>query len=104
MSDGLYTLYFETHIQSQANVAESGASLQTWHERCGHCSYKTIRKMSKGNAVNGKMVVTDIGNSESDNLFCEACIFGKHYRKPFNESDTRASKPAELIHLTSVAR
>lgn len=98
VSDRLYALHFETQIQSKANVAVTGASLQTWHERCGHCSYKTIREMAKGDAVNG-MVVNSVKSDESDNQFCEACIFGKHCRKPFEESDTRASKPAELIHF-----
>jgi len=54
--------------------------------------------MTKGEAVNG-MVVTDIRDSENEDQFCEACVFGKHSRKQFNESDTRTSKPAELIHF-----
>lgn len=45
------------------------------------------------------MIVTDIEDSKNDNQFCEACVFGKHCRKPFNENDARASKPAELIHF-----
>lgn len=96
--DRLYALHFETQVLPKANVAVIGASLQTWHERCGHCSYKTIREMIKCDAVNG-MVVTDVKGSESNDPFCEACVFGKHCRKAFDESDSRASKPAELIHF-----
>jgi len=98
VSDRLYALHFETQNQFKASIAEFGASLQTWHERCGHCSYKTIREMAKGEAVNG-MVVTDVRDNGNEDQFCEACVFGKHSRKPFSESDTRASKPAELIHF-----
>lgn len=98
ISDRLYALHFETQVQLQANIAESGSSLQTWHERCGHCSYKTIYEMAKGEAVNG-MVITDVKDNEDNEKFCEACVFGKHCRKPFYESNTRASVPGELIHF-----
>lgn len=37
--------------------------------------------------------------SGSDNTFREACIFGKQKRKQFNESDTRAKQPYDLIHF-----
>jgi len=54
--------------------------------------------MIKGDAVDGMIVIKN-RNNESDDQFCKACVLGKHCRKPFNESDIRASKPAELIHF-----
>lgn len=68
VSDRLYALHFETQVQSKANVAVTGASLQTYHKRCSHCSYKTLREMMKGDAVSG-MVVTNVRGNESDDQF-----------------------------------
>jgi len=36
--------------------------------------------------------------SGSDDCLCEVCICAKQCRLSFNESNTRATKPGELIH------
>lgn len=70
-----------------------------WHERFGYANYKVIRQLANGSAVDG-MHITNRSNAEKEtNRFCEVCIFGKHCRKTFNSSDTRADKPGTLIYF-----
>jgi hypothetical protein len=67
------------------------ASLELWHERLGHLSTKAISELSK--SVDGlRMHGTDSGG------VCGACQQGKGHRDPFPQSDSRASRPFELLH------
>jgi len=44
------------------------------------------------------MKLIKCSTSGSDDCLCEACIYAKQCRLPFNDSNTRATKPGELIH------
>jgi len=98
-SNGLYHMHFETVANASANVASAAATEQVWHERFGHANYKVIRKIANNLAVDG-VQMTDKSNTDKENdRFCEACIIGKHSRKPFNDSNTRAKEAGTLIHF-----
>lgn len=83
--------------EREANYADSETrSLSVWHERLGHVSYKKLEQMVTSKMIKVRNLCDVNGNKEK---FCEACIFGKQTRKQFNESDTRAVQPCELIHF-----
>lgn len=98
VSDGLYLMNFETIANASANVSSISANEQVWHERFGHANYKVIRQLANGSAVEG-MQIDKVNTNKEDNQFCEACIFGKHCRKMFNDSNTRADEPGTLVHF-----
>lgn len=73
----------------ESNYADSKAqSLEVWHERFGHVNYQTIKELAQRKNVTGFNYI-DASNNNT-NRFCEACIFGKQCKKPFNESSNRA--------------
>jgi len=44
--------------------------------------------------------MTDKSNTDKEtDHFCEACVFDKHSRKPFNDSNTRAKEAGTLLHF-----
>ena len=75
--NNLYRLL--THTKGEAHAASTkGASLQLWHQRLGHISVDTIKKMQSRNLVTGLSI-----SSTGELPLCEACIGGKQHRLPF---------------------
>ena len=100
ISDKLYEMDFDKPRQGSANVAQSAASLQVWHERFGHVNYRSVQQLAKGTAVDGMKVATaDKGDNDVSGQVCEACVFGKQCRKPFHTNTKRAEKPGDLVHF-----
>lgn len=99
ISDGLYSMNFETITNASANVSSASANEQVWHERYSHANYKIIRQLANSSAVDSIQVTDNSNINEKADYFCEACVFGKHCRKTFNNSDTRSNKPATFIHF-----
>jgi len=104
LPNNLYEMDF-VRVGGSANISTQEATLQVWHEHLGHVNYNTVRQLANGSAVEG-MKLTKCSTSGSDDCLCEACIYAKQCRLPFNESNTRATKPGELIHYmrTHVSR
>ncbi|KMQ82344.1 hypothetical protein RF55_23294 [Lasius niger] len=67
-------------------------SLKLLHERMGHASVNTLRKMTKNNAVTG------IELNDETSFFCEACQYGKQARRPFHSVIPKEVKPGEVTH------
>jgi hypothetical protein len=99
VAHGLYSMDFETIVNASANVASAAANEQVWHERCGHVNYKAIRQIANNSAVDDMQMIGKSNADEETDQFCEACIFGKHCRKSFNDSNTRADEPGTLKHF-----
>lgn len=55
--------------------------------------------MANNLAVDGMQISDKSNTDEDDDHFSEACVFGKHCKKPFNDSNTRAKKASEFIHF-----
>jgi len=73
--------------------------MNMWHERFCHAIYKVIRKLANNIAVDG-VQMTDKSNTDKEtDHFCEACVFGKHSRKPFNDSNIRTKEAGTLIQF-----
>jgi len=97
LPNNLYEMDF-VRVGSSANISAQEATLQIWHERLGHVNYNSVRQLANGSAVEGMKLIKCSTSGSDDNCLCEACIHAKQCRLPFNESNTRATKPGELIH------
>ena len=83
----------DTH-EDRALVAKQ-ASLQVWHERLGHVSHNTIKKMCKAEMADGLLIDKNVIFPE----LCEGCIMGKQHRLAFQtDRRNRARKIGGLIH------
>ncbi|KAK9679591.1 GAG-pre-integrase domain [Popillia japonica] len=90
-SNNLYRMLFTTVI-IEANVLPS-VSFRTLHERLGHVNQKCLRQMLKDDLVTG----VNVDNSED--FFCESCVFGKQHKQPFKNVDEHEKRKArELIY------
>lgn len=96
LPNNLYEMDF-IQVNNAANTSVQEATLQVWHERLGHVNYGSVRQLANSSAVEG-MKLAKCSTSGSNNCFCEACVYAKQCRQPFNESSTRSTKPDELIH------
>lgn len=67
--------------------------MQLWHRRWGDLGYNNLKKLSKGNLVNGLQITEGKSSICENNLFCESCVLGKITRQPFNKKGHRATKP-----------
>ena len=72
----------DTH-EDRALVAKQ-ASLQVWHERLGHVSHNTIKKMFKAEMADGLFIDKNVLFLE----LCEGCIMGKQHRLAFSRHES----------------
>uniref|UniRef100_A0ABD2WUZ7 Integrase catalytic domain-containing protein n=1 Tax=Trichogramma kaykai TaxID=54128 RepID=A0ABD2WUZ7_9HYME len=74
----------------QANLSNTEDVLQGRHERLGHQDKRHVRNVLSKHGVAIKF--------EDTRSFCDGCVMGKSYRKPFSPRQERAQKVGELIH------
>lgn len=74
-NNGLY--YLMTHFRGHVAKKIAG-SIKLWHERLGHISVDTVKRMAKTDIVTGLDITTD----DTANLYCDGCVKGKMSRKP----------------------
>ncbi len=103
-------LYFEGEVVGLADIIENqyvvklakdpesatvnmavSSSLESWHSRLAHLSYKAIVQLTS-------MAFGIQLKSPLPEEICGRCIVGKQQRKPFREPMTRATKFLELLH------
>ena len=68
----------------------SRASLQIWHRRLAHLNYKAVCNLPQH--------AEGIQITDAKQEFCQACAEGKHIRRPFFQSKSRAKAILDLIH------
>ncbi|KAL4126736.1 hypothetical protein QTP88_010945 [Uroleucon formosanum] len=61
----------------QVNIAVKNLTLLQWHEILSH---------------------QNVQHKQKNKFFCEACVYGKQHREPFTLSNTKSTKPGQLIH------
>lgn len=95
--DGLYHIdpinpsvsSFYPQVHHTTRIVNS-TGLLDWHNKLGHPSYKTLVQVLKS---------CNISVQSNENVFfCSSCQYGKAHKLPFNHSNSKASKPLELIH------
>lgn len=72
-----------------ANVTQIKCSLKEWHERLAHQSMQYVKTVLKNNNISAK---------DDSYVKCESCLEGKIHRLPFSASETKTTRPCELIH------
>uniref|UniRef100_A0A803P2C0 Integrase catalytic domain-containing protein n=1 Tax=Cannabis sativa TaxID=3483 RepID=A0A803P2C0_CANSA len=87
--------YFSNLVESSSksvfSVNQSHVNQKDiWHRRLGHPSSKVLSQVLS--MANVKVHINE------NQLFCEACQYGKSHALPFKTSNNRATKVLELIH------
>jgi GAG-pre-integrase domain/Integrase core domain len=70
-------------------------NLGLWHRRLGHTNYGYVKQLHSKDMVTGM----NLSHMSRPDPICEPCLAGKMYANPFPTSNTRASKPLELVHV-----
>lgn len=91
IKDGLYQVNPDTNCEVNiTHVSNKKESVLDWHVKLGYPSEKILHQALKS----CKFKIS--GNQKLE--FCSACQYGKSHKLPFKNSDSKASKPLELIH------
>lgn len=86
---GLYKMLIRTRpIQTHACLAVKEC-LRSWHERFAHQNIAQVKQFLRRN---------NIEFVNEDDFQCEACIFGKHHRLPFENRIERSKNCGEVFH------
>ena len=71
--------------------------MELWHRRLAHLHYRALPSLRK--------VVIGLPEFEvQHDGVCRGCALGKNVKKPFPNSDTRAKRILDLIHLDLCGR
>jgi GAG-pre-integrase domain len=88
----IYMLDIADHTDISCTVT---ISMETWHARLGHSNFRGIANMISNNTIVG----IDPKVWKSNLSQCEACIYGKSHRVPFEHSKAkRATGLLDLVH------
>ena len=64
-----------------------------WHLRFGHLNFHSLKLLEQ------EKLVKDMPPIQHPDQLCEACIIGKHHRRPFvTQTYQRASEALEIVH------
>ncbi|RLU19664.1 hypothetical protein DMN91_008221 [Ooceraea biroi] len=98
--NNIFYMLFKVRANNDSVVRANGdaclaatTSLKRWHERLGHVNYKCIRQMRK----DGLIKESHLDNAKEDDLFCEACQYGKLHRFAFKPSTHEKPLPADVL-------
>lgn len=75
--------------QSNSTCQMAVETLTEWHKKLAHQNYNQIRKVLTRNNIKFK---------EESLQPCKDCLGGKQHRSSYPASQSRASRPCELIH------
>ena len=79
-----------------ANLSSTcSLDLTLWHRRFSHLNERDLRKLAKGDLVNGLSL--NVANQPLDPI-CEPCLAGKQHRVINKVATHRYTNPLELIH------
>ena len=79
---------------SLSSTSPHTLELALWHCRLCHDHLAGVKKLLSGNLVMGFQLDSQV----NPDLVCEACKAGKMHANPFPISQSRASRPLQLIH------
>ena len=88
-----------TEIQSATSnlsfaTTQEKPSWETWHRHFGHVSYDGLRKLLRGNFVDGLNV-----DEDSPQLECVTCVESKMAEEPYRGLPERQMNPGALTHI-----
>jgi len=94
-STSVLSSHSPTSIQSAHFLSTLPVDTSLWHLRFNHHHYAGINKLIKDKLATG---ITILSNTTPDPI-CEPCLAGKMHANPFPPSESRTSKPLELVHM-----
>lgn len=93
---GLYLIQFDIEIVHEEALVAS-TSLRAWHQRFGHVSTNTIKRMAEEKAVEGLKITID------DFEDCLECHLSKSQRARHQTRTTnKANEPGRVLHMDTV--
>ena len=95
--DGLYRLT-STKAGAAAFYSKPAETAELWHRRFGHLGYDNLAKLASCGMVTGMNVAAG-EFSEANTSVCEPCIMAKQHREPFTKSDSKSTRPLQLVHM-----
>ena len=91
-TQGLYRINLE--IKPCKEKALTAATIDEWHQRLGHVSIDTIKRMAQTSAVEGLKII------ENKDKICEDCAMGKCKRSSHpSKTTSKVRKPGQSLHL-----
>ena len=84
----------DANSESASYISTLPVDISLWHRRLAHHDYNSVKAMISKKLVTG----IDIKSKLAPDPICEPCLSGKMNANPFPSSNTRATKPLELIH------
>lgn len=87
---------FNSHLCADVASKSRKISLSTLHQRFGHLSVHSIKKLYQSGSVDG--LKWDYSDEEVSNFTCNSCLSSKAHRIPFEDSVSHASNPLDLVH------
>jgi hypothetical protein len=86
------------HMQQRAGFAAvNQGQCRALAQRFGHTGYDNLAKMQRRGWLRA-LGLPQLFVAKKDEL-CKPCVLGKHVRTPFHTSDSRSSKPLQLLHM-----
>jgi len=95
--DGLCKLASSQRSEA-ALLSQPAETAELWHRRFGHLGFESMAQLVRGDMVSG-INVSAADFSNSNKQLCEPCVLAKHCREPFPSSDSKSTKPLQLVHM-----
>src|SRR5450755_1179102 len=76
-------------------LTDEPVRLKQWHRRLGHLNYESVKKLAP---LSDGMDLTEFDLNWKQSGLCQVCTEGKLVKHLPPESQSRASKPLELVH------
>ena len=89
LSEGLYQFHGGGFQGFKGHPNALVATKETWHRKLGHPSSRVLDIVLNSSNIKTK---------EDDLPFCESCQYGKSHKLPFQNSQSHAENPLDLIH------
>jgi len=72
----------------------SASDMLVWHRRFAHLGNANLTKLAKSNMVTG-LHIKDFTTTP----VCEPCVLSKQHRLPFGTSESKTTRPMQLVHM-----
>lgn len=87
--NGLYKMLIKTNVSEQHAMIAVQQSLRTWHEKLAHQNIVQVKKFLSRN---------NIEFVDEKDFQCEACVYGKIHRLPFNQRPEKSTQCGDIIY------
>jgi transposase InsO family protein len=86
------------NVTALLTLSEDTNICELWHRRMGHPSPQALSRLVKEQMAEGITIPRALLH-QSIKCRCECCILGKMAHLPFPLSDSKTSRPLELVHV-----